>query len=81
MPQAVLTYIGKSPHVRLIENQKTVKKIEVELGPKRRGMIEILSGLKKGDLVVERSSGFIKDGDEVEVKNLPEVPATKKEGV
>jgi len=83
LPQNVLTYVGKFPHIRLVEEKEkkfTIKKIKVEIGPKRRGQVEILKGLKDGQMVVERSSGFIKDGDQVEVKNLPKKPDVKKEG-
>jgi multidrug efflux pump subunit AcrA (membrane-fusion protein) len=82
LPQSVLTYVGKFPHIRLVEEKEqkfTIKKIKVEIGPKRRGEVEILKGLDDGQMVVERSSGFIKDGDQVEVKNLPKVEEKKQD--
>ncbi|MCO4794179.1 MAG: HlyD family efflux transporter periplasmic adaptor subunit [Bacteriovoracaceae bacterium] len=81
LPQSVLTYVGKFPHIRLVEEKDKkhlIKKVKVEIGPKRRGQVEILSGLKKGSFVVERSSGFIKDGDSVVVKNFPKSKEEKK---
>ncbi len=82
VPQSVLTYVGKFPHIRLVEEKDkkfTIKKVKVEIGPKRRGQVEILKGIGDGQMVVERSSGFIKDGDQVEVKNLPKKEEKKKE--
>ena len=41
----------------------------VTLGTKQRGMVEILSGLTPGLVIVERSSRYIADGEEVAVQN------------
>lgn len=75
-------YLGKKTYVRLteeLENKYLIKKVEVKLGQKRRGQVEILSGLKDGMMVIERASGFLPEGAEVAIGNLPKVK-TKKVG-
>lgn len=75
-------YQGKKTFVRLTEKVGEVykvKKMEVILGPKRRGMVEVLGGLKDGMMVIERASGFLPEGEEVTIGNLPKKDAKKKE--
>lgn len=64
---SALTYRGKDPFVRTIVEGKA-KLIAVTLGRKQGGLVEVLSGLKAGDQIVERASGFIAEGEEVEVQ-------------
>lgn len=67
-------YLGKKTYVRLTEPKEDkflVKKVEVKLGQKRRGQVEVLSGLKDGMKVIERASGFLPEGAEVAIGNLP----------
>ncbi len=67
-------YQGKKTYVRLTEKEGEIykiKKVEVNLGAKRRGQVEIVSGLKDGMMVIERASGFLPDGAEVTIGNLP----------
>jgi HlyD family secretion protein len=45
---------------------------QVELGDRRDGKVEILSGLKVGDRVVTRSGGKLQDGDSVRISVLSE---------
>jgi hypothetical protein len=33
----------------------------------RDGRVEVISGLKDGDRVVERGAGFLKDGDRINI--------------
>jgi multidrug efflux pump subunit AcrA (membrane-fusion protein) len=70
-PQKVLTYKGNQAQVRIVSPENKVSRINVKLGAKRRGKIEILTGVKKGDYLIERASGFIKDGAIVAIQNLP----------
>jgi multidrug efflux pump subunit AcrA (membrane-fusion protein) len=67
LPEHALSYRGRDAFVRLVSEGK-VKKANVKLGAKRRGMVEILEGVQDGDIVVERASGFLPEGAEVEVK-------------
>ncbi len=75
-------YVGKKTYVRqteLKDEKYLVKKVEVKLGQKRRGQVEILSGLKEGMMVIERASGFLPEGAEVAIGNLPKKEEVKEE--
>jgi hypothetical protein len=39
----------------------------VQLGARDGAFVQVLNGLKAGDMVVERGGGFLKDGDPVRV--------------
>jgi multidrug efflux pump subunit AcrA (membrane-fusion protein) len=71
-----LIYRGKDPFVRVVENGKA-KFVLVTIGRKQSGFVEIVKGLKSGDRVVERSSGFVADGDLVEIEKAPDKASTK----
>ncbi len=65
---SAITYRGKDPFVRVVTDGKA-KLVPVRIGNKQSGVVEIVKGLKDGDSVVERASGFIADGEEVEVQS------------
>ncbi|MCB0417013.1 MAG: efflux RND transporter periplasmic adaptor subunit [Bdellovibrionales bacterium] len=67
VPEDAVVYRGKKTLLRLVEENKA-KLTAVELGPIRRGLVEIQEGLKEGDTVVIRASQFIADGEEVTVQ-------------
>lgn len=71
LPDYAIVYRGNSTFVRLVENG-AVKKIAVAIGEKRQGQVEVLSGLKNGDEVINRSSRFVTDGDAVQVETAHE---------
>jgi membrane fusion protein (multidrug efflux system) len=66
LPESSLVYVGDETFVRKVEKEK-IKKIKVEIGKKLNGKVIINSGLEEGIEVVERSNGFLADGDKVEV--------------
>ncbi len=60
-------YRGKETYVRVIrENHAFLQPIKI--GKKQFGNVEIINGLKENDQVVERTSSFISDGEEVKVE-------------
>jgi multidrug efflux pump subunit AcrA (membrane-fusion protein) len=67
LPDNAIVYKGDDTNVRLVLSGKA-KLNAVKLGPKRQGKFEILSGVKEGDEVIERTSTFVADGDEVKVQ-------------
>lgn len=67
VPDSAITYRGKDPFIRIVESGKA-KLMAVDIGRKESGQVEILKGLKSGDSFVERASGFVADGEEVEIK-------------
>ena len=67
IPDAAITYRGKEPIVRVVSEGKS-KLRSVQVGRKESGLVEILRGLKAGDQLIERTSGFVADGEDVEVQ-------------
>lgn len=60
---------GNQADVYVLEGNK-VRKREVDLGKIQGGGVAVLSGLSVGEKVVTRGSGFVSDGDLVNVSNL-----------
>lgn len=69
VPESALVFKGPQPQLRIVTNG-TAHHISVEVGRPRRGMVEVLKGIKAGDLVVLRASSYVGDGDAVTVQNL-----------
>jgi RND family efflux transporter MFP subunit len=59
---------GKSPSVLLVNGGRTLEERSVKLGLETPERVEILSGLKEGDLVVIGSRTLFKPGQKVEPK-------------
>jgi multidrug efflux pump subunit AcrA (membrane-fusion protein) len=68
VPDSAITYRGKDPYLRLVENGKA-KLVAIAIGRKEAGLVEILKGLKAGDQFIERASGFVADGEAVDVQS------------
>ncbi len=60
---------GNQADVYVLEGNK-VRKREVDLGKIQGGGVAVLSGLAVGEKVVTRGSGFVSDGDQVNISNL-----------
>ncbi len=67
VPEDAVIQSQEQNFLRLVVDNK-VKKIPVTLGVRLRGQVEIMTGLQDGFSVVERSSGFVADGDSVKVE-------------
>ena len=68
IPDSAVVYKGKDSFIRLIENQK-IKQVQVVLGLKQRGNVEVLKGLSENAELVERASRFVADGEAVTIEN------------
>lgn len=53
--------------VFVLKADHTVERRKVEIGVMQESRIEIVSGVREGDLVVEKGAAFLKDGDFVSV--------------
>jgi multidrug efflux pump subunit AcrA (membrane-fusion protein) len=60
-------YRGKDTFVRVIRDKHAFLQ-PIKVGKRQFGQVEILTGLKENDEVVERTSSFISDGEEVKVE-------------
>lgn len=67
IPRDALIYRGDQPGVFMIEEEKA-KYVPLETGLTSEDRIEVLKGLKEGDVVVTRGSNLLKDGDRVRVQ-------------
>jgi RND family efflux transporter MFP subunit len=75
-----IVYVGTKTYVRVVEKKnglKIIKKTPVTLGTSINQRVEVKDGLKPQDWVVIRSSGFLKEGVKVEVKNPPKEPTSE----
>jgi multidrug efflux pump subunit AcrA (membrane-fusion protein) len=80
IPEYALVYKGNDTFVRIVDGGKA-KKVPVKIGTKQRGNVEITEGLKPGDVMIERASGFVSEGEEVKVENAKaDETATAKAG-
>ncbi len=64
LPRDALVYRGEQPGVYRIEND-LAKFYTVETGLTQADKVEVVSGLKVGDVVITRGSNLIKEGDRV----------------
>jgi RND family efflux transporter MFP subunit len=53
--------------VFVLKADHTVERRKVEIGVMQESRIEIVSGVREGDLIVEKGAAFLKDGDFVSV--------------
>lgn len=70
LAESAITYRGKTPFVRIVTTGIS-HHVQVSLGHKQSGFVEILKGVKPGDDVIERSSGFVADGERVLAEKAP----------
>ena len=54
-------------YVFVLRPDSTVERRRVEVGAVASGRIELLGGVKQGEILIERGAGFLKDGDSVNV--------------
>ncbi len=82
-----IVYVGNKTYIRIVDNKakephtqkRSIKKVEVKVGKSYGQRIEVSAGIQNSDWVVIRSSGFLKEGANVEVKNPPKVKESYKE--
>jgi len=67
VPEDALVESQRETFLRIVENGKA-KKVPVTVGARLRGMAEISKGLASGMKVVERTSGFVGEGEAVKVQ-------------
>lgn len=64
IPSSAVMFDPDGTHVQVV-NSDSVSRKTVTTGLQADGMVEILSGLNDGDLVVARSGTFLRDGDKI----------------
>jgi multidrug efflux pump subunit AcrA (membrane-fusion protein) len=66
IPEYAIIYRNQEPFARIYENGK-IRFTAVKLGKKQEGRVEILSGIKENEVVIERSSRFVSEGETVQL--------------
>lgn len=67
VPDHALYYKEGNTYLRVVGDDKIARHVAVTIGRKQRGMVEILKGVTEGQAVIERTSRFVGDGQEVTV--------------
>jgi membrane fusion protein (multidrug efflux system) len=82
VPEIATVAEGSQTFVFVVDQTKqpaVANKVEVELGERQRGVIEVVSGLQSGDLVITDGILKIRPGAPVQVRTAP-LPAGGEEG-
>ena len=66
--QSVVSSDGYS-YVFVLKTDNTVERRRVEVGAVRAAEIEVVDGIKNGEMIVGKGAGFLKDGDLVNVSS------------
>jgi membrane fusion protein (multidrug efflux system) len=72
LPEATLVPIEDKQFVFVVRDQ-AVTRTQVKIGLRKPGIVQIVSGLKEGDLVVVEGALKLRDGSKVKVLNADEI--------
>jgi multidrug efflux pump subunit AcrA (membrane-fusion protein) len=64
-----LYYIGEDVFIARLKNKK-VEKVKVELGKRVKDQMEVIKGLELDSTYISESAKFLRDGEEVKVKEI-----------
>jgi membrane fusion protein (multidrug efflux system) len=65
VPEIAVTQIGTDAYVYRVGEDQTASRVKVTLGARRRGEVEIASGLAQGDTIVTEGAVKLRDGARV----------------
>lgn len=69
LPQSVVREDSEGKFVFVIEqiqgNEGVAKKVYVEIGPESNGQVEVLNGIKAGQIIITEGPGKLQEGDRV----------------
>jgi membrane fusion protein (multidrug efflux system) len=65
VPEIAVIQVSRSAHVYRLKPDDTVEQVDVELGQRRRGEVEILDGLSAGDRIVVDGAVKLRDGSAI----------------
>ncbi len=74
VPETALAPSGEEQYVYRIEDGKA-RRVVVQVGLRRGGKVEILSGLRAGDRIVTAGLQKVRDGDTVRILDAPAQPS------
>jgi len=67
VPEEAIVPLDTRVFVYRLKDANTVEQVQIRLGKRRPGEVEVLSGLNEGDLVVVRGTNLVRDGAQVKV--------------
>ncbi|UXI68893.1 efflux RND transporter periplasmic adaptor subunit [Tahibacter amnicola] len=76
LPEIALVQVGTDAYVYRIRGDSTVEQVKIGLGVRRRGEVEVISGLQPGDRVVVEGTVKLRGGAKVAIVEPPATPAT-----
>lgn len=65
LPEISVVQVGNSSYVYRLTEEQTVERVDIQIGARRDGMAEVVSGLEAGDVVVVDGTGKLAAGDRV----------------
>lgn len=75
LPLSAVTTGREGSFARKVE-QGIVKQVKIDIGFQDGGFVQVLNGLRSGDVVVAKAGAFVRDGDHI--APVPEKPAAAK---
>ncbi len=72
VPEESIVPLDTRTFVFRLKEGGTVERVQIAIGKRRPGEVEVLSGLDKGDLVVVRGTNLVRDGARVKVMRTAE---------
>ncbi len=71
VPEAALVPVRDEQFVFRVDSENRVERVQVRIGGRRPGWVEILAGLEDGDRVVVEGTTRVRPGSQVEVRTEP----------
>ncbi|HEY9143414.1 MAG TPA: efflux RND transporter periplasmic adaptor subunit [Arenimonas sp.] len=65
VPEIAVIQVSRTAHVFRVRDDNTVEQVDVELGQRRRGEVEVLEGLSAGDRIVVDGTVKLRDGSAI----------------
>lgn len=78
VPERVIVQIGDNAYVYLVDGDAVARRRLVELGTRKGGMVEVLSGLDAGERVVTQGVIKLRDGVPVRLAGDPVAPEERQ---
>ncbi|QDH69216.1 efflux RND transporter periplasmic adaptor subunit [Marilutibacter alkalisoli] len=74
-PEISVVQVGNSSYVFRVTDEGTVERVDVSVGSRREGQVEIASGLEAGNRIVVDGTGKLRPGSRVREGALPDADA------
>lgn len=65
LPEIAVVQVGNSSYVFRVDDDDTAQRVDVQIGGRRDGKVEVVSGLKAGDQIVVDGTGKLRPGQKV----------------